>query len=158
MMRLQKESRILRALGQAKQLPTLIQCCLDLPARDAEEEQSPQRWEEVRRFSQLTAQNVRARVGHLNVWRRPVLGGKQGGAQGDLEGELFAGALGRVRQGREQLYSPAREHHGLLIGEDAGRVPGRHQEIVRGLREVAGRLKEQRQFGGHVHTLLPVTS
>ena len=55
MMRLQKERRILRAFGQAKQLPSQIQCCLDLSARDVEEEQSPQRWEEVRRFSQLTA-------------------------------------------------------------------------------------------------------
>ena len=64
------------------------------------------------RFSQLIAQNVRARVGHLNVGRRPVLGGKQGRTQGDLQGELFAGALWGVRQGREQLYSPAREHHG----------------------------------------------
>ena len=55
MMRLQKERRIPRAFGQAKQLPSQIQCCLDLSARDVEEEQSPQRWEEVRRFSQLTA-------------------------------------------------------------------------------------------------------
>ena len=55
MMRLQKERRVLRAFGQAKQLPSQIQCCLDLPARDVEEEQSPQRREEVRRFSQLTA-------------------------------------------------------------------------------------------------------
>src|SRR5262245_7185577 len=76
MMRLQKERGVPRALGQPKQLPSLIECCLDLPARDAEEEQSPQRREEVRRFSQLPAQNVRACVGHLNVGRRPVLGGK----------------------------------------------------------------------------------
>ena len=69
-MRLQKERRILRALGQAKQLPTLIQCCLDLPARDVEEEQSPQRWEEVRRFSQLTG-TERARACRPSQRRAP---------------------------------------------------------------------------------------
>ena len=35
--RRQKEARVLRALGQAKQLLCQIQPCLDFPARDTEE-------------------------------------------------------------------------------------------------------------------------
>src|SRR4029077_16574844 len=139
-MRLEEERRVLRALGQAEQLLSLIQSRPDLPARDMEEEESPQRREEIRRFSQLTAQDLRARVGRLPVGRRPVLGGEEGRAQRELQGEFFAGALGGVRQRCEQFYSPAREHNGLLIGEDAGRIPSRSQEIVRGPREVSCRL------------------
>jgi len=40
-MRLQEEPRVLRALGQAEQLPPQIQSFPDLPARDVEEEVSP---------------------------------------------------------------------------------------------------------------------
>src|SRR5438874_1122491 len=82
---------------------------------------------EGRRSSQLTGQDVRARVDRLNV--RRCLGGKKGRAQVDLQGEFFAGALGGVRQRREQFDSPACEYYGLLIGEDAERVLSRHQEI-----------------------------
>src|SRR4051794_18343275 len=57
-MRLQEERRVRRALCQAEQLLSLIQSRPDLPARDMEEEQSPQRREEIRRLSQLTAQDL----------------------------------------------------------------------------------------------------
>jgi hypothetical protein len=97
-MRLKEERRVLRALGQAEQLLSLVQSRPDFPARDMKEEEPPQRREEIRRFSQLTAQDVRTRVDRLNVGRRPVPGGKKGRAQGDLQGEFFAGALEGVRQ------------------------------------------------------------
>jgi hypothetical protein len=40
-MRLEKERRILRALGQAEHLLSQTKPCSDLPARDAEETESP---------------------------------------------------------------------------------------------------------------------
>ncbi len=93
-MRLQKERRVLRALGQAKQLLSQIQSCLDLPAGDAEEDIVPITPGRDPAILPTHGTDVRARVGRLNVGRRPVLGGEQGRAQGDLQGEFFAGARG----------------------------------------------------------------
>ena len=95
---------------------------------------------QLRGLADLFAQGARPDPGHLDLCCPPALRRRERHAQGDLELELKAGALGRCGQRPDQVEPPLGERRRLLAGEESNRVFCGEEEVSGGSLGVARRL------------------
>ncbi len=107
-------------------------------------------------LANLLAQGARPDPGGLDVRCPPTLHHRERHAEGDLERELEADALGRGRQRPDEVKPPLRERRGLLTGQEPGRIFSGEEEMSGRSFRVSRCLVQQSQFRGHDRTVVVV--
>src|SRR5262245_11668873 len=150
------QDRIMLALCQVEELLTQLFAGAQAPVPVMKSDEAPERPEEVASLSSLLAQRVGPAIGFSGFVRGHALGHHQQLSQHELERELTLGALGALRQHREERQPRPEGGDGFGIGIPLCRIITGLLPILDGPPDLTAALEMESQPGSDLPRLCTI--